>query len=103
MTEKILSKERKERESFIGCTKCYRKKRDCKCSFGDFHRIQERRFDFWKFELVRNACGKKVMTERQGRDDAKYCGDVLFSDIFLCDKCEEIDKTFKENIGDLAE
>ena len=79
----------KQKESFIGCTKCYRRKRDCKCSFGDFHRIPERRFDFWKFELVKNACGKEIRTARVGKEDAVHCGDVLYSEIVLCSDCEK--------------
>ena len=78
-----------ETKAFIGCTKCYRKKKDCKCNFGDFHRIYKRNFNYWKFELVKNSCGKEITTARQGKDDAIYCGDVLYLDVMLCKECGE--------------
>lgn len=78
----------KQKESFIGCTKCYRKKKDCKCKSGDLHRIPKRRFDYWKFELVKNSCGKMIMNSTTNKDNAVYCGDVEFSDIQLCTDCE---------------
>ena len=82
--------------SFIGCTICYRKKKNCRCNFGDFHRIPERHFEYWKFELVQNACGKVIRTSRTDRNDALHCGDIDWEDIAICEKCREA----HESVGD---
>jgi len=81
--------ETKQEKPFIGCTQCYRKKKDCKCTFGDFHRINEHRYNYWKFELVDNSCGKEIRTSRTDRNDALHCGDVSYDEVMLCDKCSE--------------
>jgi hypothetical protein len=36
-------------KGFIGCTRCYKKKVDCKCIIPDFHIIQPRAFYYNKF------------------------------------------------------
>ena len=78
-----------ERYSFIGCTNCYGKKKDCKCKLPSFHRISPQRYDKLKFDIVEKSCGKEIMTSRTNRDDAIHCGEVLFSEIQLCSECSK--------------
>lgn len=87
--------------AFIGCWKCCRKKKDCKCSWGDFHIIHKRNWNYWKFELVENACGKEITTSRIDRDDATCCGDIVFEDIELCKECKK--KFAKDELSDRGE
>lgn len=41
-------------ENFIGCTNCYKRKKDCECFVPDFHRIYKRAWYYNKFKIKKD-------------------------------------------------
>jgi len=81
-------------KGFIGCIKCYKRKKDCKCIFSDFHRIYKRAYYYLKFKTGGDnlICECKEFTLALENGLCSRCGKKMFKeggDNLICENCGE--------------
>ncbi len=78
-------------ENFIGCTKCYKRKKDCKCVFPALHIIHKRAWYYSKFG-IKKGCGKEF---DQDHGTPVYCGMKISGILHLCKDCQKVNGNTK--------